>query len=129
MFDEDIALNGDSSTTPATSEGSKTYSLVSLSNTGSRRSVSALANTNPQTLVISHQESNKGGVKRRRSLVRIDASVDDESKGSVPYASYLVVDAPIGTDVTTDNIKAALGRLLAFVQTSGVPEKILNGEP
>lgn len=129
MYSEDISVNGNTGTTPNTAEGSLTYSLVSLSNSGSRRAVSSLANTNPQTLSIQHAESTRNSIKRRRSLVRIDATVDDTELGLVPYSAYVVVDAPIGTDVTTANVSAAIGRLFVFLQTSGNVDKLLNGEP
>ena len=129
MYPEDIALNGDTETTPATAEGSVTYSLSSLSDSGSKRAVSALANTNPQTLTINHQISKKGNYSRRRTVVRIDGTVDDADEGLVPYGAYTVVDAPIGTAVTSANVTAAVGRLLAFLSTSGYVDKLLNGEP
>jgi len=129
MYSEDIALNGNAGTLPVTAEGELTYSLVSLSTNGSRRSVSSLANTTPQSLSIQHQEQTRNGIKRRRSAVRNDCTVDDTDEGLVPYSVHFVVDSPIGTAVTADNVKAAIGRLVVFLLVSGNCEKLLNGEP
>jgi hypothetical protein len=128
-FTDDIALNGNTHTTPNTSEGELTYSWVSTIPGGIQRDVSSLANTTPQSLVISHQKVVRNGINRRRSRVGINAHADDSDLGNVPYGAYFVVDAPIGTAVTTDNVKAAIGRLIALLTVSGNVEKLLNGEP
>lgn len=129
-FTDDISLNGNTYTTPNTAEGSLTYSWVNALPNGIQRDVSALANTNPQSLIISHNKLKKDGISRRRSLTRIDATEEDADLSKlVPYGAYFVIDAPIGTAVTTDNIKAVVGRLIAFLSVSGNIEKLLNGEP
>lgn len=124
-----VSLDGDASALPATTEGSIVYDLISMDTKGSVRQVSALSGTNPQTLKVGTTSSVKSGVNRRRHLVRIDASIDDATDGLVPYSAYLVIDRPIATDVTDNNIVAAVGRLCKLVNTTGYLTKVLNGEP
>jgi hypothetical protein len=129
MLDTDISLNGDAETTPGTTEGSLTYSASKFSSDGIRRDVASLAGSTPQSLTISHQDTKKNGLSRKRTLVRVDCTVDDSNSGLVDYSVYLVMDRPVGTDVTSDNVIAALGRLMKLCATSGIPAKLLNGEP
>lgn len=125
---ETVSLNGDALALPVTSEGAVIYDLVDMSD-GSVRNVAALNNTNPQTLKINTSKSKSGSVERRRHRVRIDATIDDATDGLIPYSTYLVIDRPIGTDVTEANITAAVGRICALVGTTGYLTKVLNGEP
>jgi hypothetical protein len=124
-----VSLDGDAEALPATTEGSISYDLISMDSGGSVRAVAALANSNPQTLKVSTSSSSKNGISRKRHLVRIDASADDEDEGLVGYSAYLVIDRPVGTAVTTDNITAAVGRICKLVNTTGYLTKVLNGEP
>lgn len=127
---DQVSLDGDALALPVTTEGAVLYDIASMdAGAGSVRNVAALANSNPQSLKIATTSSKKSGINRKRHLVRIDASVDDAVEGQVGYSAYLVIDRPISTDVTVDNITAAVGRLCKLVGTTGYLTKVLNGEP
>lgn len=127
---DQVSLDGDALALPVTTEGAVLYDVVSMdAGAGSVRNVAALANTNPQSLRIGTTSHLKSGINRKRHLVRIDCSIDDSVLGQVPYAAYLVIDRPISTDVSVDNITAAIGRICKLVGTTGYLTKVLNGEP
>lgn len=132
MFNTDIPLNP---TAFGGTNASKTYSLVlPLGTESSIRRVSSTAATFPETLKIAHQQSSVsnevGKLTYNQHLIRLDQSFTDPVKGSGQLSAWLVVRNPIGTTaITGQMIIDLVGRLLAFEQTSGYLDKILNNEP
>lgn len=132
MFNTDIALN------PLAFGGTnaaKTYSLVlPLSSEASLRRVASTSATTPETLKISHQSSSSknevGTIQYGQHLIRLDESFTDVVKGTGALSVWMVVRNPLGTTaITSQKIIDIIGRLLAFEQTSGYLDKILNNEP
>lgn len=132
MFNTDISLNP---TTFGGTNAAKVYSLVlPLGTDTSLRRVSATSATTPETLKIAHQSSSSknevGVLQYSQHLIRLDESFTDPIKGSGQLSAWLVLRNPIGTTViTSQKILDILGRLLAFEQTAGNLDKILNNEP
>lgn len=133
MFNTDITLS------PASFGGAavnKTYSLVlPLGTDTSIRRVSATASTLPETLKIAHQQQTvaSGGTSKLayyQHLIRLDQAFNDPIYGQGNLSAWLVIRDPIGTSVVTAQHRLDIvGRLLAFEQTAGYLDKILNNEP
>jgi hypothetical protein len=107
----------------------KSFDLVSIDSYRSLSSVAAEATTTPHTLTVSHSQSGKDVVTDRH-LVRLDKTFSDPILGPQTLSAYLVISVPKGTSVITlQEIKDMVGRLIAFEQTAGALDKILNREP
>lgn len=107
----------------------KSFDLVSINANRSVSSVAAESTTTPHTLTVSHQSTGTGLITDRH-LVRIDKKFTDAVLGPVILSAYMVVSVPRGTSaVTLQEIKDIVGRLIAFEQTAGALDKILNNEP
>lgn len=129
MLDNNIVLNP---TSYGGANVAKTYNLVSLPGDGNRsiRRVAATATTAPDLLTVSHRVTVKGGVTTDEHMVRIDQQLTDPVVGSAPISAWFVLRAPRGTTVVTEQlIKDAMGRVQAFLQTSGYTLAFINGEP
>lgn len=133
MFNTDIILNP---TSFGGANVNKTYSLVlPLGSDTSIRRVSATASTLPETLKIAHQQQtvSSGGASKLtyyQHLIRLDQAFNDPIYGQGNLSAWLVMRDPIGTSVITSQHRLDLiGRLLAFEQTAGYLDKILNNEP
>lgn len=132
MFSTDISLNP---TSFGGTNASKVYSLVlPLSTDASLRRVSATSATTPETLKIAHQSSSSknevGVLAYGQHLIRLDQAFTDPVKGTGTLSAWLVLRNPIGTTViTSQSIIDILGRLIAFEQTAGTLDKVLNNEP
>lgn len=126
-YSDAITLDGDSYAPPT--EGSFTFDLMWRdSKDGSLRQVASSATTNPHQLLIKHQQSKRNGVDRVRSVIRLDRDYSDAILGTVGASVYTVVDRPVRTDVTEDNIFACIARMQHFLATSGHKSKLLNME-
>lgn len=79
----------------------------------------------PHRLTVSHSEVGSADGRRRRSLVRIDKTVEGTSGTPRTVSCYVVVDAPVGDLATTAEIKNALANLLSFVASQGGTTTIL----
>jgi hypothetical protein len=107
----------------------KSFDLVSIDNNRSLSSVATESTTTPHTLTVSHQSSGTAVVVDRH-LVRLDKTFTDPVKGPVTLSCYMVLSVPRGTSVVTlQEIKDMVGRMIAFEQTAGALDKILNNEP
>lgn len=132
MFSTDISLNP---TSFGGTNAAKVYSLVlPLSTDASLRRVSATSATTPETLKIAHQSSSSknevGVLAYGQHLIRLDQAFTDPVKGTGTLSAWLVLRNPIGTTViTSQSIIDILGRLIAFEQTAGTLDKVLNNEP
>lgn len=132
MFNTDVSLNP---TSFGGTNAAKVYSLVlPLGNDSSLRRVSSTSATTPETLKISHQVSNSknevGVLQYAQHLIRFDESFTDVIKGSGQLSVWMVIRNPLGTTaVTSQKILDIIGRLIAFEQTAGNLDKILNNEP
>jgi len=132
MFSTDIALNP---TSFGGTNASKTYSLVlPLGSDTSIRRVASTSSTTPEVLKIAHQQSSVknevGLLSYSQHLIRLDESFTDVIKGTGQLSAWLVIRNPIGTTaITSQKILDLVGRLLAFEQTAGNLDKILNNEP
>jgi hypothetical protein len=128
MFSDPVAIN------PNTFGGanvSTSYALVGLTGiSASLRRVSATAATAPDTLQVSHQEAKRGSLKTDRHMARVDRTLIDPVLGQVVVSAWLVFEVPRGTTIVTPTeIKETTGRLIAFQQTAGVMDKLINSEP
>lgn len=132
MFNTDITLNP---TAFGGTNANKVYSLVlPLGNDSSIRRVSSTAATTPETLKISHQISSAknevGVIQYGQHLIRLDEVFTDVAKGTGQLSAWMVIRNPLGTTaITSQKIIDIIGRLLAFEQSSGYLDKILNNEP
>jgi hypothetical protein len=128
MFADPVAIN------PNTFGGanvSTSYALVGLTGiSASLRRVSATAATAPDTLTVSHQESKQGSLKTDRHMARVDRTLIDALLGPVKVSAWIVFEVPRGTTIVTPTeIKETTGRLVAFQQTAGYMDKLINSEP
>lgn len=122
MFNNDLTLAGTST--------SKTYSLISIAGAKSTRTDATAPLGEPRSMVISHQAVSRTYGTADRHLVRLDDTVsgDSASKPDVLASWQLVIEAPREV-ATRDQIKDGLTRLISFLETAGVVDKILNNEP
>lgn len=133
MFNTDLILN------PSAFGGAnvnKTYSLVlPLGTDTSIRRVSATSATLPETLKIAHQRQqviNPGfaPLVYNQHLIRFDTAFNSAIFGQGTESAWFVIRNAVGvTEFTTQNRLDQIGRLLAFEQTAGYLDKILNNEP
>jgi hypothetical protein len=109
--------------------GNHVFTLVSMQGRTSIRQAADTASSIDHTLTIKHEDIIKGGQKVRRSLVRIDRKfvTDVSSTPYSPSAAYLVLEQP--QLVSDTQMKANIEDLTDILATSGVIDKLLNGEP
>lgn len=118
----DQTIAGDSSST-------RTYALTSLVNGSSVRQNASAPVGLPEQLLISHQESSRGGIPLDRHLIRFNLSKLGSNGQSVLTASvYLTVEVPRDSAITVAMIRDMRTQMTNFV-TNGNLDKILNGEP
>jgi hypothetical protein len=81
----------------------------------------------PYRLTISHQEIGSGLKKRRRSVVRFDKTVisDVDSVTPTTVSAYLVLDFPMGAQLTDDEATNAIANVLSFCATTGAATTVL----
>jgi len=97
--------------------------------TSSIRRVQATALTTPETVLISHQNVQRGGLTVDRHLVRHDVTLNDPLKGAVKASAWVTIEVPRGTTVFTNAvIKDMFGRLPSALLASGVMDAFLAGE-
>lgn len=123
----DIALNP---TTYGGANASKTYSLLGYSGISeATRRVAATATTTPETLVIKHRAIKVLDCETDQHLMRLDTNAIDPAKGRVQLSARMIIEVPKGTTVITNQmILDIVGRLVAFEQTAGYLDKLLNSE-
>lgn len=122
MFNNDLTLAGTST--------SKTYSLISMVNAKSIRNDATAPLGEPRQMTISHQPVTRSGGPADRHLVRLDdvISGDSANKSDVQASWQLVIEAPREV-ATRDQMKDGLTRLISFLETAGVVDKLLSSEP
>lgn len=76
-------------------------------------------------LKVSHQEIGSGVTMRRRSLVRVDKTVEGASGVPRVISCYIVVDIPVGDISDYDDVKDALANLISNVASQGATTTIL----
>lgn len=97
--------------------------------TSSLRRVTATALSEPNSLLISHQQVKRGDIIYNRHLVRRDRILIDSLKGNVKGSAWLTIEAPNGVTVWTPGVvKDIVGHLVSTYMGSGVMDKILAGE-
>jgi hypothetical protein len=108
----------------------KSFALIDLQDSRALSRVAATATTTPETLTVSHQQIGSGLKLSNRHLIRLDKTMTDTVAGQVVLSAYMVLQVPQGTTVvTSQEILDIVGRLVAFEQTVGALDKILNSEP
>lgn len=97
--------------------------------TSSIRRVQATAQTEPNSLLISHQYVERNGIQYARRMMRRDRSLIDTVKGTVKGSIWIGSDIPLGVGVYTNSVvKDMLGHLASAWMTSGVTDAFLAGE-
>jgi hypothetical protein len=84
----------------------------------------------PHRLKISHLEIGNGLKKRRRSVIRFDRTVVNQTDSTIrePVSAYVVLDAPIGILDDSSDMKDILANLQSFLSTTGAGTTVLfNG--
>lgn len=79
----------------------------------------------PHRIKISHLETGLGAKLRRRSLLRIDKTVNGVSGNPVVVSCYTVIDIPVGDLASYDEPKNALAELMSFLATTGAASTVL----
>jgi hypothetical protein len=63
-------------------------------------------------------------------MARVDRTLIDALLGPVKVSAWIVFEVPRGTTIVTPTeIKETTGRLVAFQQTAGYMDKLINSEP
>lgn len=97
--------------------------------TSSLRRVQATALSEPNSLLISHQEVKRGELTVQRHLVRRDRTLIDPLLGAVKGSVWMTWEVPTGTTVFTSAvIKDMIGHLPSVYMTAGATDAILAGE-
>jgi len=73
----------------------------------------------PSRLTVSHGEVGDGLTKRRRSLVRVDRTINGGSGTPRVVTAYVVCDFPVGDLASDAELKTALAYLLSFCASTG----------
>jgi hypothetical protein len=127
MFTYPVSLNP---TTYGGANVAKSFDLVDLQDNRTLSSVAAESTTTPHTLTVSHQSVKSGLTTAQRHVHRLDKTFTDPILGKQTLSCYMVLQVPNGTTVVTlQEIKDIVGRTIAFEQTAGALDKILNNEP
>lgn len=127
MFTSPVALNPTTYGGAAVSKSFERLGNASVSESLFR--VSATANTTPETLQIKHRTIKVAGVDTDQHLARLDKKLTDTVKGEVQLSARLIIEIPKGTTiVTSQEILDIVGRLIAFEQTAGNLDRLLNSE-
>lgn len=93
------------------------------------RRVQATALTEPNSLLVSHQQVLRDGLTYNRRMVRRDRSLIDPLLGTKKGSVWLATDLPQGTSVfTAAVVKDMIGHLASFWMTAGVTDAFLAGE-
>lgn len=79
----------------------------------------------PHRLKISHQETGKESTLRRRSVVRIDKTVNGADSSPTRVSAYAVVDIPSGNLANDTEAKNCLAELMSFLATTGAATTVL----
>lgn len=81
----------------------------------------------PHRLSIKHQEVGAGFNRRRRSVVRVDKTVDSDvdATKTVVVSAYIVLDAPVGALETNAEIANCVAEILSFSATTGAATTVL----
>jgi hypothetical protein len=138
MLNADLTVTSNlGSVTLPGSAGATTYAQIqgNVGNGAIVRRVASTANTTPQLLTVSHQESGTGFKQRIRSLVRYDYKANNtdiaDTGGVVPsFSVYLVIDRPAqsGGAITDTKVKDGIGSVMHVLVAAGQLDKILNQE-
>jgi hypothetical protein len=121
MFTTDITLAGDSSST-------RTYSLRSIVDGTAVRANPAAPLNAPETLVIKHQKSLRGGIPLDRHLARLDLTKINSGSNPVVASVYVTIEVPEDTVITAAIIKDMRTQMTNFLVDANVA-KLLNSEP
>jgi hypothetical protein len=127
-YPETIALDGD--TYSSTTEGSIDFVRVGVSSNRGELVYreSATAATEPNVLSFNSSETTKAGVTTRRTVARHETSRLDAAGDLNKCLCYVVHQAPVGSGLTADEIKANLSRLAAFLAVEANQDRLINGE-
>jgi hypothetical protein len=97
--------------------------------TSSIRRVQSTALTTPESILVSHQVVQRGGLTIDRHLLRHDVTLNDSLKGSVKASAWTTLEIPRGTTVFTNAVaKDMYGRTVSALLASGVFDAFLAGE-
>lgn len=83
--------------------------------------------SSPHRISVNHQDIGSGTTRRRRSVVRIDKTISghiDTSK-AVTISAYVVLDAPVGNVINTNDMKDTLANLISLTASTGATTTIL----
>jgi hypothetical protein len=113
---------------------SKTFTLVSINGTSTIRNDNAANNNYPYTISIKHEMTKRKGVPVRRSVVRLENNIQSsylvgpaDVNTIVPLIAQAVIEFPMGL-ASDAQMMDVVGRLYVLLGTSGVIDKLLNGE-
>lgn len=81
----------------------------------------------PHRITISHQEIGSGASARRRSVVRVDKTIqsDDPTLINTKISAYAVLDVPIGLINTLSEPKHVVAELVSMLASRGASTTIL----
>lgn len=81
----------------------------------------------PHRISISHTEIGSGVDLRRRSVIRVDKTVNGQVDTTKPakISPYVVIDIPIGNLTAYTEAKNALAELMSFLATTGAGTTVL----
>lgn len=97
--------------------------------TSSIRRVQATALTEPNSLLISHQQVQRGDLTVNRHLIRHDRTLIDPILGPVKASVWQTWEVPQGSSVFTASVvKDMIGRPVAAYMVAGATDAILAGE-
>lgn len=97
--------------------------------TSAIRRVQATALTEPNSLLISHQQVKRGLITYNRHLMRRDRILLSTLSGAVKGSAWLTVESPIGVAEWTAAVqKDMIGQLASTWMTAGVTDAFLAGE-
>jgi hypothetical protein len=97
--------------------------------TASLRRVQATAGTEPNALLISHQQVKRGNVVYNRHLIRRDRTLNTALYGAVKGSAWLTIEQPLGVSEWTSGVmKDIIGHVPSAYLQSGVLDAILAGE-
>lgn len=105
------------------------YSLISLENAKSIRSVAASGLSTPKTLTISHQVNGTGLTAVDRHLVKLNETKTDTEGVKLAAGEVYIVYSKPRQIITDSDIQDLQDELVAFITAAGNLAKLLNGEP
>jgi hypothetical protein len=122
MFTDPITLVGDSAST-------RGYALVSIEGGSTIRSNPLAPVNTPETMLVKHQLSSRGGLPLDRHLVRLDLTKINALSLPVVGSVYVNFEVPRDLVFTLAMVKDMRTQLVNFITLAGVVEKLLNNEP